>query len=147
MPDNLPKEALFQLGQKAVIVNEKNEILMVGQTIAKAGGFCYDFPGGRVNEGEEDLHLALKREVMEELQVEIEIHDLLTISLSKKSKWRKHRIILAAYHCSISSGEPDTSQDEDVEEYKWVHIDKLLDLPGIRYTKETIEEIKQKLDL
>ena len=62
-------EALFQLGQKALIINERDEVLVVGQDIPAKGGLVFDFPGGRVDEGEDSLVDALKRELAEELQV------------------------------------------------------------------------------
>ena len=61
-------EALFQLGQKALIVNEKGEVLVVGQHPPnEPDNLWYDLPGGRVDEGENDLGKALARELDEEL--------------------------------------------------------------------------------
>lgn len=127
-------EALFQLGQKALIVNEKNEVLIVGQeALSRPGHTWYDLPGGRVDEGEDDLGKALARELHEELQIEAEVHDLLTMSLAPKHPKRKYDIILAVFHCSITKGDPIPS--DDITSFKWIPIDELHTMPESRYSQ------------
>lgn len=140
-------EAIFQLGQKALIINEHDEVLMVAMRSSHDPKLIWhDFPGGRVDQGEEeDLPFALKRELQEELQVEVEIHDLLTLSVGPPSKSNKHRVALAVYHCSIAKGEP--KPDNEVLSFEWVPIDMVPKLPYTRYTKDTIQTIKKKLAL
>lgn len=139
-------EAFFQLGQKALIINEKSEVLIVGQhALSKPDELWYDLPGGRVDEGEDDLGVALARELMEELQIEAETHELLTLSLAPKHPSRKHDIILAVYHCTITKGDPVPA--DDIVDYKWIPIDELHTIPASRYTKEIVENFKRQLDL
>ncbi len=138
-------EALFQLGQKALIINEHSEVLVVGQKAISSDGFWYDLPGGRVDEGEDDLGKALARELDEELQIEAEVHELLTLSIAPKHHARKYDISLAVFHCTITKGEPTPS--DDIETYRWIPIDELHKLPDARYSKEVVEEFKRKLGL
>lgn len=139
-------EALFQLGQKALVVNEKNQVLIVGQeALSRPGNTWYDLPGGRVDEGEDDLSIALARELQEELQIEAEVHDLLTLSLAPKHPKRKYDIILAVFHCSITKGEPTPSGE--ITSFKWIPIDELHTMPDSRYSKEIAKQFKQKLGL
>lgn len=139
-------EALFQLGQKALVVNEKGEVLVVGQeALSRPGQIWYDLPGGRVNEDEDDLSEALARELYEELQVEAETHELLTLSLAPKHPKRKYDIILAVYHCTITKGTPTPSAE--ITDVKWVTLEELHSMPDSRYTKEIVEEFKRQLDL
>lgn len=57
-------EKLYYLGIKALIRNTKGDILLL--EVTKPDGRTYwDFPGGRINRGE-DIEMALKREVREE---------------------------------------------------------------------------------
>lgn len=57
-------EKLYYLGLKALIRNAAGEILLL--EVTKPDGRTYwDFPGGRINRGE-DIETALKREVQEE---------------------------------------------------------------------------------
>jgi len=139
-------EALFQLGQKALIVNEKGEVLVVGQeALSRPGHIWYDLPGGRVDEGETDLGKALARELYEELQVEAETHELLTLSLAPKHSKRKYDIILAVHHCTIVKGTPTPSAE--ITDVKWVTFEELYSMPDSRYSKEIVEEFKRQLDV
>jgi ADP-ribose pyrophosphatase YjhB (NUDIX family) len=139
-------EALFQLGQKALIVNEKSEILVVGQHPPnEPDKLWFDLPGGRVDEGEDDLDKALARELHEELRIEAKVHELLTLSIAPKHPSRKYDILLAVYHCTITKGEPTPS--DDIVEAKWIPIDELHKIPRSRYTKEIVEDFKRQLDL
>ena len=135
-------EAVFQIGQKAVIINDKKQVLMVGQKLKGMDFTAFDFPGGRINENEDDTIAELKREVYEELQVDVEVGDVITFCLTKKRPQQKHRVALVLYECHITSGKPDTSKDEDVFCHKWVDVHDLSGVPGIRYGVETIHKIE-----
>lgn len=139
-------EALFQLGQKALIINEKNEVLMVGSdSHSHPGKLWWDLPGGRVDEDEESLSEALDRELQEELQIAVDVHDLLLITIPKKRTDGKPRVLLAIYHCSIRSGDPMPAHE--VKDFKWINISDIPEIPESRYSKDTIEIIRSKLDI
>ncbi len=59
-------------GAGAVIVNDKNEVLLVKQYRYPIKDFQINIPGGGIDEGE-DVESALKREIKEETGLEIEI--------------------------------------------------------------------------
>jgi ADP-ribose pyrophosphatase YjhB (NUDIX family) len=139
-------EAVFQIGQKAVIINDKKQVLMVGQKLKGMDFTAFDFPGGRINENEDDTVAELKREVYEELRVDIEVGDVISFCLTKKRPQQKHRIALVLYECHITSGTPDTSKDDDVFCHKWVNINELAKVRGIRYSPDTIQKIKDHVD-
>lgn len=66
----MPKEKLFQVGVKALITNDKNEILVLdsGEWHLKHQTQHWDIPGGRIQEGHTILE-TLQREVLEETGV------------------------------------------------------------------------------
>jgi len=55
---------LFYIGTRAVIVKEKKVLLLKKEDDT---GILWDMPGGRIDEDEWDMKVALQREVEEEL--------------------------------------------------------------------------------
>lgn len=64
-PDSQDKDYLFRVALKAVILNEKNEILVVKES----GRDWWDLPGGGLDHGE-SLKQGLARELLEEVGYE-----------------------------------------------------------------------------
>lgn len=64
-PDSQDKDYLFRVALKAVILNEKNEILVVKES----GRDWWDLPGGGLDHGE-SLKQGLARELFEEVGYE-----------------------------------------------------------------------------
>lgn len=60
----------------AYIVNDKDEILICQRPFKKGKSNGWEFPGGRVKKGE-DFKTALKREIKEELDIEIKIKEMI----------------------------------------------------------------------
>ncbi|MDI3502413.1 MAG: 8-oxo-dGTP diphosphatase [Archaeoglobi archaeon] len=87
----------------------------------------WSVPGGKVNWGE-SLEEALKREIREELLVEIEVEKLAGIveSIYREDGEVKYHYIIIDYFCRIVSGEPVAS--DDALELRWVTMDELKEL-------------------
>ncbi|GAF72242.1 unnamed protein product [marine sediment metagenome] len=81
-------------------------------------GSMWEFPGGKVEKGE-DKEGALKREIKEELGIEIRV-DALAHTLEDEIPWMKIRVFL--YRSSILSGQP---QCLECQNFKWASIDEL----------------------
>jgi 8-oxo-dGTP pyrophosphatase MutT (NUDIX family) len=84
---------LFHVGQKAFIDRE-GEVLIV----FRQNGW-FDFPGGRINDGETDIIEALKREVREETSLEVEVCQPFATWLG-----RGDTTYLVGYRCRYVSG-------------------------------------------
>ncbi len=81
----------------AIIENSKNEILCMLRPKNKSLGNMWEFPGGKL-EKEESKETALKREIKEELNLEIEIDEF----YEKISKEYENFIInLSCFKCKI----------------------------------------------
>jgi len=87
----------------------------------------WSIPGGKVKWGE-SLEEALKREIREELSVEIEIEKLAGIveSIYRERDEVKYHYIIIDYFCRIVSGEPVAS--DDALELRWISLEELSEL-------------------
>ena len=78
----------------------------------------WEFPGGKVEHGEDSIQ-ALKREIHEELHIEIQnIEFLMTV----EHTYPDFHLVMHAYTCKISSGEPVLTEHADM---KWLPVDEL----------------------
>ena len=100
-----------------LIFNSQNQLLI---TRRGSGDFKgkWEFPGGKLeqNETEEDC---LKREILEELNIKIDIDYFL---MNNFHTYPTFSIELISYVSTINSGEITLS---DHDRYEWVDIDKL----------------------
>ncbi len=109
---------IFEVGQKAFI--ERDGRLLV---VFFPNGWL-DFPGGRINEGEDDLAEALKREIREETTLEVEVGDAFATWLG-----RDGAVFLVGYRCSYVSGEVALSDEHSA--YKWIDRSDLPELDDV----------------
>jgi 8-oxo-dGTP diphosphatase len=97
----------------AAVVEEGGRYLITQRRSTAVLPLLWEFPGGRVEEGELDAH-ALKREVRHRLGAEIEVGKL----ISFVSHPYDHYVVdLFLYECSLKSG---TLQARAVNAYEWV---------------------------
>jgi 8-oxo-dGTP diphosphatase len=100
------------------LFDERRRVLIAQRPAGKhmAGG--WEFPGGKVEPGEETL-AALKRELHEELG--IEVHDA-TPLIAYEHEYPHRRVLLDLWVVSRYSGEP---QPLDAPALQWAAIDDL----------------------
>lgn len=96
----------------AAIINENGQVLCAqrgyGPLIGK-----WEFPGGKVEKGETDQQ-ALKREIKEELDIDVEVLDFIDESYTE---YKDKRINLKVYKCKHLAGEINDTEHQSL---KWV---------------------------
>lgn len=115
------EEIKQRVAMKAVVVNEDGKVLILREAATYGDGTQrgrYHMPGGRVEPGEH-FEDALKREVMEEAGLEIEIVRPIYVG-----EWRPvikgvpHQIVATFFVCKPVSGEGVKLSSEH-DEYLW----------------------------
>lgn len=123
------------VGCGAFIVNEKNELLLQLRNKAPEKEY-WCIPGGKV-EMFERFEQAVKREVKEEIGVEIEVGACLGICDHIIKAEEKHWVS-PSYLCKIIKGEPQIMEPTKHLDMKWFPLDKLPEKITIT-TKNAIE--------
>lgn len=106
-------EEKFGLGCWALVVNQQDEFLLIKNS--KRG--YWEAPGGKVELGEM-INDALKREILEETGVDIEVLNNLEIFQCFDEPKNTHWVALG-YLAQFKSGEIDISNDEKIADAKW----------------------------
>jgi mutator protein MutT len=88
----------------------------------------WEFPGGKI-ELNEDVVTCIKRELLEELAIFVEVGDhLITVD----HEYETMRVSLIVHHCTHLSGEPQAIASSEI---RWVTVDELdgYRLPAANY--------------
>jgi A/G-specific adenine glycosylase len=119
-----------------VIWNPARDYLLIAQRPHdKMLGGLWEFPGGKIEAGE-TLEAGLQRELREELAIEVEVGDELTIV---DHAYTHFSITLHAFHCIHRGGDP---QAIGVADFRWMRPDELLVLPYPRTDLQIIQALQ-----
>lgn len=86
----------------AAVIQREGRYLIAQRNPHAVFPLFWEFPGGKVEPGEDD-ETALRREMLEELGVEVEVGPLL---VRRVHCYRDFSVDFRAYVCTISRGEP-----------------------------------------
>ncbi|MCL1472099.1 8-oxo-dGTP diphosphatase MutT [Argonema antarcticum] len=102
----------------AVIWNDRGEILIDKRRQDGLMGGLWEFPGGKIEPGE-TVEECIKREIWEELGIEIEVGSRLIVINHIYSLFA---VTLTVHECRHTNGEP---QPLECDEIRWVTLDEL----------------------
>lgn len=101
----------------AVIVHN-DKILAAKRPFNKNLGGYWEFPGGKVEDGESEIS-ALKREIREELQCEIEVGKFI---VNEVYEYDFAIISLSTFICTLKNDQPEMREHAEL---RWLHISEL----------------------
>ena len=102
----------------AIIKNSDNEILICRRGPGGSCEFLWEFPGGKIEQGESPEE-CLVRECLEELEIEIEVLDLFE---ETKYSYPEREIEFMFFSASLKKGVPTLNVHNSI---KWVSPDML----------------------
>jgi len=100
-------------------------------------GGLWEFPGGKQKE-DESLEAACRRELNEELGIDVAIDDpFYTLSHA----YSHFKITLHAFRCHVADGTPEAREGQP---FRWVEIDELDEYAFPRANRRLIEELERR---
>jgi 8-oxo-dGTP diphosphatase len=103
------------------IIEHEDKVLAAQRSLRMPLPFLWEFPGGKVKEGETEEH-SLLREIREELNISVTIHERLTTSSHFDGQKQIH---LIPFICSIDEGNPKAIEHEA---FLWCDQEKCAEL-------------------
>jgi len=137
LPVKPPRKPIPHYDVTAGIIWKRNRFLITLRPPRGLLGGLWEFPGGKKEKGE-SLQDCLKREIREELDIDIEVKDLFT---TVKHAYTHFRITLHVFHCIWQRGKPKTIVCDD---FRWVNINDLDRFAFPAADRNVILKLKEK---
>ena len=122
------------------VIRDDRDLILIDRRLAKGllGGF-WEFPGGKI-EGNETVQECIKREILEEIGIEIAVDShLITIDHT----YSHFRVNLQVYNCRYLSGQ---ARAIECEEIRWVTIEELDNYTFPAANQEIIRALKDMVN-
>lgn len=121
----------------AIIWNDQRQILIDRRPLGGLLGGLWEFPGGKIEPGE-TVEDCIKREIQEELGIEIEVGGhLITID----HVYTHLRVTLIVHHCRHKAGVPQPIQCDEI---RWVTLDEIDLFPFPKANEKIIDALRQQ---
>lgn len=118
------------------IIVEKEHVLVTQRGESMPHALKWEFPGGKVNEGETPQS-CIRREIREELGVEIRVDRLLQAT---EYRYETHTVKLIPCICKILKGSIVLAEHKS---YRWVPLNDLGDLEWLDADVEVARMLKE----
>jgi A/G-specific adenine glycosylase len=127
IPHHTVTAAVIQQGEKILIVQRPQNGLLGGM---------WEFPGGKLETGEE-LHDCLRREIIEELGIGIQVGAPYGVY---KHAYTHFRVTLHAFLCRLNGKQPELKEHSDL---RWVAPAELDDFPMGKIDRQIANKLRQ----
>ena len=130
----VPNLANHTLGVGAVVINDKNEILVIKEKISNLG---YKLPGGHIDNGEM-ISTALEREVLEETGIIVEFESIISLGHFYPHQFHKSNLYILCI-AKPKTFEINIQDTQEIVDAKWVDVNKYLeDDEVLAYSKAVV---------
>ena len=121
----------------AAVIRRAGKVFAVARGYGELKGL-WEFPGGKIETGESSQE-ALKREIMEELNTEIEVGELIG---TVEYDYPAFHLSMDCFFCTILRGNLEL---KEAQEARWLAKDELSSVWWAPADQKFIEQLKQKL--
>ena len=118
----------------AAVIEQNGRYLITQRRPQAIMPLLWEFPGGRVEEGETDA-VALARELAEEMAIAVHVGDEL---FSVVKEYDTYEVDFHVYLCELLS---DSIQKIGIHDYQWVTSDEMEKYPFPAADQETVEAL------
>lgn len=136
LPVRKEKRPLPHLQVTAAVIPQDGAVLLAKRPPGGLLGGLWEFPGGK-QEKDETLQATLAREIMEELNLEVEIGSRLG---KFQHAYTHYKVTLHAYHCQLIS---DDLQLNYHTEYDWVPLRELDSYPMGKIDRQIANRLQE----
>ncbi|MFN8377701.1 MAG: A/G-specific adenine glycosylase [Anaerolineae bacterium] len=123
-----------------LIWNDRGQLLIAQRPLHGLLGGLWEFPGGKV-EPDESLEDCLRRELWEELAIEVEVGDLFCVV---RHAFTHFSITLHTFNCRYLSGDP---QPLGVQAFNWVEPGQLAAYAFGKADRQVITHLRSRRDM
>ena len=137
LPVKPPRKKIPHYDVTAGIIWKNGQFLITLRPQNGLLGGLWEFPGGK-REGRETLKSCLRREIKEELGIDISIDDFL---ISVKHAYSHFRITLHAFQCKYLKG---TIYPVGCDDFRWITVDELDSFAFPAADRKIIQELRNQ---
>ncbi len=139
-PVRHPRQAGPHYLVTAAVIRRDGKYLLTQRPAEGLLGGLWEFPGGKVQDGEE-LEEALRREIHEELGTEVIVGEEIGVY---RHAYSHFRITLHAFQCRLVGAEPRPLQAADL---RWVTIEEMKSYPMGKVDRRIAEHLARQVSL
>jgi A/G-specific adenine glycosylase len=137
LPIKRPKKPIPHFDVTAAVIQNKKKILITQRPEKGLLGGLWEFPGGK-KEPQESLEQCLKREIQEELNIEIKVQGRF---IQVRHAYTHFRITLHCFFCRKLKGRITPI---GIQDYRWVYPEELDRYPFPRADQKVIEYLTKQ---
>ena len=132
----IPTAANHTLGVGAVVINDKNELLVIKERLYTNQ---FKLPGGHID-NEEMISKGCIREVYEETGIDVEFESIVFISHLYPHQFHKSNLYVVCVAKPLSF-KIDVQDTQEIEEAKWLDVDEFLnDEKSSEFSKNVVRQ-------
>ncbi len=130
----IPTAANHTLGVGAVVINDKNEILVIKERVSNLG---YKLPGGHIDNGEL-ISTTLEREVLEETGIIVKFESIISLGHFYPHQFHKSNLYVLCI-AKAKTYEINIQDTHEIIDAKWIDVNSYLeDKTVLDYSKAII---------